>query len=64
MRIPFRLKKFYYNSTNLQYFKNLIKVPHLPEVRFQFLEFFGEKAGTQSDGLGWSQRLIMARSEN
>ena len=28
----FSLKKFYYSSSNLQYFKNLIKVPHLPEV--------------------------------
>ena len=26
------LKNFYYSSTNLQYFKNLIKVPSLPDV--------------------------------
>ena len=27
-----RLKQFYANSSNLQYFKNLIKVPSLPDV--------------------------------
>ena len=28
-----RLKQFYANSSNLQYFKNLIRVPSLPDVR-------------------------------
>jgi len=26
------LKQFYYNTQNLQYFKNLIRVPTLPDV--------------------------------
>ena len=27
------LKKFYNTTANMQFFKNLIRVPHLPEVR-------------------------------
>lgn len=31
------LKDFYINSSNLQYFKNLIQVPLLPNVRSQVI---------------------------
>jgi len=33
LSVLIRLKQFYANSSNLQYFKNLIKVPSLPDVR-------------------------------
>lgn len=29
----FRLKSLFYRSSNLQYFKRLIQIPQLPEVR-------------------------------
>jgi len=35
-----RLKQFYASSSNLQYFKNLIKVPSLPDVCVIFTENF------------------------
>ena len=31
------LKKFYNTTANMQFFKNLIRVPHLPEVRVTFV---------------------------
>ena len=33
----FRLKQFYYNSSNLQYFRTLIQIPRLPDVSVIYL---------------------------
>ena len=45
--IYFRLKQFYFNSANLQYFKNLVQVPLLPDVspfHAIFVRFFLSKS--------------------
>uniref|UniRef100_A0A8C2KPJ2 Huntingtin-interacting protein 1-related protein n=1 Tax=Cyprinus carpio TaxID=7962 RepID=A0A8C2KPJ2_CYPCA len=55
-----KLKSLFYRSSNLQYFKRLIQIPQLPEVRLLHTKQIPPYATNRSFGLSQSGRLCQA----